>query len=514
MKILIGLMALVACVSSFAKEGGNGGDALVCKHRGTYMIESVELLDYYEGRVLRRIKPETLSATYSLEENMEILFRNFAKPSPNRVKLYRKWYKSFFEEANFIDDIVLVDIPDSAHLAFKAGCSVEQVIVQQPPRYPEDKRYSVSNDIWKLLDSRSQAGLIMHEMILREIMETKRVLKHEDVLDTLDVRYLNSLIAAGQLKDKSFEEFNKLLDSFDFFHYFEVDGFSELVASYGLTPDEGAIAVSHIWNSGPKYLSIEKKVKIRLADDSGGFVFWKKSESLELLVFDVSYKFEDGMHVLDGAKKAGSFRIKHLVINKSGIIELFTPDLQQGRFNLAEVLSTKDDYDCQNINFKDGRSTLTFDPDKSQLLSVDGRFESCGLSFESENVKQFDEEGIPQGIATAMFLNESGLRSVGVHGLVNSVYAKHKKIMGDLRFGERNFSLYASDRGPGYGYFTNTFLVPGSEVIMDPKGFSYRFQTELKVRVCDFPGNCNSGCKDYAENSSVSVSSNQQICKI
>lgn len=78
------------------------------------------------------------------------------------------------------------DIQDSLVRVFPRGCKIEQIAIQKEPAFPEDKRFTVSKDLWDLLDEDNKAGLVLHEIIYREAL----LYGHED---SVNARYVNSI---------------------------------------------------------------------------------------------------------------------------------------------------------------------------------------------------------------------------------------------------------------------------------------------------------------------------------
>lgn len=510
MKKFFILLLVSVAMNSWSKEGGNGGDALVCRDSGTRSITSAEVLDYYEGEVLRDIVP-VLSDKISVEENMEILFRNFSKASPNRVKIYRKWFADFYKEAKIIPGIVLVDIPDSGHLAFRIGCAVEQVIVQQVPKYVQDKRYIISADIWNSLKSSSKAGLIMHEMILRELIQTKSDLGLKEVLDTVDVRYLNSLIASGALNDQTVGEFNELLETFEFFKFIDVEGFSELITTYDLTAHDPRFSyVSKVWESGAKYFEYKN---IRLSHKSL-FRFRKVDEVIHFEFHSSSfYQYLDGKHTItlreEGFKAHPE--ISEIDVSDVGTAWLSLKSSSQ-TFDFSELLGFSDHHGCLKIRMN-GYANVAADFKEGRVLSYNGSFGSCGLRFESsDNPTLFDEEGIPNGNAKLTLL-ANGISSVKIADLDVRSFVKQKIIWSAKPYRlESNLYSQSSNGGNPYQNEISQTLLAGSRVTFNSLAQNFSFRAEGKTKVCDYPGYCNQNCHTYSAGTEVLVHSNQQLC--
>jgi hypothetical protein len=183
-------------------SGGNGGDVVVCRRAGK--IRSIELLDYFEARVQRKLSQDLGPNSLSVAEKVNRIIDRLAVLSPIRAESYRKAANAFMANANFVYGTSLVDIPDSGHLVFPAGCAVEQIAIQDPPEFPEDKLYLINGDLWNLLSKNNQAGLILHEIIYTEALKYNHP-------DSKHVRYFNSKLVSPDYNPNSFKQYYDLL---------------------------------------------------------------------------------------------------------------------------------------------------------------------------------------------------------------------------------------------------------------------------------------------------------------
>jgi hypothetical protein len=182
----------------FAGEVGNGGDVVVC---GRPSDQTITLLDYYEASKLRDITIDLGDENLSVEEKIEIALKRLERFSPSRAARYRERISNFDAEAKMIPNATLTDIPDSGDLVLENGCKIEQLVVQQDPLFPEDKRYKINKDLWDHMNNTQRAGTKLHEVIYYELTH-QRNYKQENSIRT---RYLNSMISS-----KSFETFSQL----------------------------------------------------------------------------------------------------------------------------------------------------------------------------------------------------------------------------------------------------------------------------------------------------------------
>lgn len=190
---LVFSLSLTMSVTAWAEGGanvGNGGDGVVCTAAdGT---KTVELLDYYEARTLRDIEPKFGDPSRSVDVIVQDLLARLNPLSPGLAATYWKQAKDFVREAAFVSKARLIDIPDSHHLVIPENCSVTQIVIQQTPRFKEDKRYVIDKDLWDLMDNVTKAGMIIHEVIYRYAIA-------EGHKDSVRTRYFNSIIAGDRL---------------------------------------------------------------------------------------------------------------------------------------------------------------------------------------------------------------------------------------------------------------------------------------------------------------------------
>ena len=187
--ILIG--ALLVSLTAFGNERGNGGDVVVCKDTQG-KITSSTILDVYEAKEMRGFDLDLGSSDLSMIKKWEFLFNRVATISPTFSKSLEAEVALFNQEAKFVDNIILNDIPDSDHLYIPKDCQILQIAIQRTPEFPNDRRFVISNDLWKLLDNDNKIALILHEVIY------KIAIKNEQ-MNSKNSRYFNSLIFSGEI---------------------------------------------------------------------------------------------------------------------------------------------------------------------------------------------------------------------------------------------------------------------------------------------------------------------------
>lgn len=183
----------------YGKGVGNGGNTLLCTvaDGSTYY----DVLDYTEAKVISEKKQKSffklnMDVEGSFEENINILISRFEVRDKQLGAMIRKKYDSFFEEANFIPNAVLREVPDIAHTNIPENCTRVQAVLQRPPNSNDEKYYEVDRNVWFGLRPYMQAGLVIHEILYR-LYITGPYFTEEP--NSAFIRFINSLAAADQL---------------------------------------------------------------------------------------------------------------------------------------------------------------------------------------------------------------------------------------------------------------------------------------------------------------------------
>jgi hypothetical protein len=198
--VLTAAALLLASFSAFGEgdERGNGGDAVVCRDQAG-KIQKALLLDYYEAKELRKI-PINLGQEGTFSQKIVHVLSRLERVAPRRAEKYREWFNTFFSEAELPSGIDLETIPDSNHVFVPHGCKVEQLAIRRNPERPEDKRYIINKDFWEKLSEDDKAGLVLHELIYREMSDLGEK-------DSVSSRYLNSILSSEAVEKLSLEDF-------------------------------------------------------------------------------------------------------------------------------------------------------------------------------------------------------------------------------------------------------------------------------------------------------------------
>lgn len=223
MKTIFTVLLLMMSTVLFAGEKGNGGDAVVCRNtRGE--ITSAELLDYYEGRILRGFSVRdsaALSDEEFINENLGRISRldgDFMFTIDDGIDLLKK-IRTFLEttETNArIGNVIftsetLRDINDSGELILKENCKVEQLAIRLDNEFDEDPEFIIQASILRTLGDRDLRGLVLHEILYREI-DRKAANYAYETSDSIGTRYLHQkLLSKESAEAFSFRDYMKVL---------------------------------------------------------------------------------------------------------------------------------------------------------------------------------------------------------------------------------------------------------------------------------------------------------------
>lgn len=185
----------------FGNQVGNGGKGVVCRDKQN-QIKSVQLLDFYEASVLGRGMPRYSGKDYS--EMATNAIDRLKTIDPQKFILYRSEWMGFENNRAFIR-APIIETPDSDHIiAPPPGCTIEQLAIQITPAFPQDRRYNINEMLWQKMSETNRAGLILHEIIFREAIARG----HKN---SIAVRYLNAVIASGEIARLSAVEYGNMI---------------------------------------------------------------------------------------------------------------------------------------------------------------------------------------------------------------------------------------------------------------------------------------------------------------
>lgn len=156
------VLALSLSFSTFAQDrmggtDGGGGRGVVCyADANQKVIESVELLDFYEGRLLEGYNISEQHGSFN-EIYREMIKKSASKSILQTMEYGEKLLKGF----KFLSTGVrLKPVDDSGEIFIPANCKIEQVA-----NFQGLSRIFIVKDFWDYLSETSKAGLLMHELI-------------------------------------------------------------------------------------------------------------------------------------------------------------------------------------------------------------------------------------------------------------------------------------------------------------------------------------------------------------
>lgn len=200
MKVYFIMFILLIPTITFAQaegkgnEGGNGGDVVICFNKGHELKPIV--LDYFESK--KKIKLGVSDDPFELVRGV---LKQISMVDPLRARLYNEGLTNFLAESAFLENIELPEVRDEGRIRIYSKhematrCYKQQAVIQfWKPEYQENfeswtivrkLRYLIDKNLWDKLDAKNKAGLILHELLVREgvnLRETK---------NTRDIRRIN-----------------------------------------------------------------------------------------------------------------------------------------------------------------------------------------------------------------------------------------------------------------------------------------------------------------------------------
>lgn len=198
--ILISL--LLPCTQLFAgNEYGNGGDVIYCSQQDA--PPKVEILDLYEARARWGLTLDLGQDNLTPVEKVNYALERLDRIDHFRAEYYKKIAGEFFENALFISGVTLIDIPDSQFTYIPSNCEIRQIAIQKEPQFPGEKLYTISKDLWDILDNNQKAGLILHEIVYGEAIS----LSHSNSINS---RYFMGHIASTKTGNITTQDYIKL----------------------------------------------------------------------------------------------------------------------------------------------------------------------------------------------------------------------------------------------------------------------------------------------------------------
>lgn len=194
---------------------GNGGNIIVCLKPGSgvcYGRDQYEgaFYDTYEADVRYKMQPLSMHpAAIAPKMAMDYALKLIEAIKKYDLEMYGRlsfFLNNFYNEANFVEGMQLLPIPDTGISFIPHHSELRQLVVQREPIAPQDKRYVISLDLWNMMSKADQAHAMLHEVFYRYALEQKRNVESSEY-----IRYFNALVISGEVSKLSQSEFQNLV---------------------------------------------------------------------------------------------------------------------------------------------------------------------------------------------------------------------------------------------------------------------------------------------------------------
>ena len=192
-KKIVSLCIMLAVSGSFAKgaesgEKGNGGGAIVCRDVNG-QIQSAELLDLWEGRVIDKIEPlfSTSASSVSVESYIDIALKKIARlAGPDyAAKITASLAIVKADQKDVASDGVAIMPPrDAENVFIKKGCALEGVAAF----IDRKETLYLDEEIFNHFSPADKAALYVHEALYRVLR------KEAGATDSLRTRKLTAYL--------------------------------------------------------------------------------------------------------------------------------------------------------------------------------------------------------------------------------------------------------------------------------------------------------------------------------
>lgn len=207
LKASVLLVALLPCKVLAGVHVGNGGDVVVCyEDAAQTKISTVELLDHYEAVAILRGMTPSLGTSADFHDGIRLMVERIKRHDYGAALNIQVHLDDFLTNASFIGNGQFVDISDSLHVVVPEKCRIRQIAIQRDPRWPEEPRYLVDENLFLKLTPQSKAMLAMHEALYR-------IASMHGQVNSLNVRYLTAYLASERPEVDSAETFRSVLRS-------------------------------------------------------------------------------------------------------------------------------------------------------------------------------------------------------------------------------------------------------------------------------------------------------------
>lgn len=184
-------------------DRGNGGSVVWCRYDDG-ALRFIQTMDYYVATHIAKLNLSLGSKSLSAEQKVDLVLNRLAQFDPKRASRFRAHVNSFWSEALLYFQTNLPLIHDFGYVPVFENCQILQVIIQDPsPRDPKH-RYSVNMSLWASLDEETKAGLLLHEVIYRDLLE-------QGHRNSILARYYINTISTERFADMCPEKYEQLI---------------------------------------------------------------------------------------------------------------------------------------------------------------------------------------------------------------------------------------------------------------------------------------------------------------
>jgi hypothetical protein len=205
-KLFIGLVAVLS-LSAFAKEGGNGGGAFVCRDSKGIII-SAELVDFVEGRAEYGLTiPKNEKA---IEDQINRAINRMLIGAPRLAAELQTSVDEVKDIMNISFEVELENTNDFNLRIKPRDCTGGKFRFEQLANYTDDGRLVIDGTIYNKLPTTDKAALIVHEaayLLARKWQdaissrEARRLTAH--LFSSKDIKTISDKIFAMELVDPS-----------------------------------------------------------------------------------------------------------------------------------------------------------------------------------------------------------------------------------------------------------------------------------------------------------------------
>lgn len=197
MKLIACSFLWLASCHSFAEGNrvGNGGDAVICD-------DSIQVLDLFESKSIS----DKFKSKSDVTEVHSLILEKLARLSPDQEKQYRTQLQNFLANADFKDNITLVEIDDakSVFASNSKKCKIKQLAIRKNLSLSTESKFIIDNGIWKKLDVTNKAALMFHEVIYEHFYKLGE-------RDSVKARKLNAYLFSDDFLNSNKADFWKLI---------------------------------------------------------------------------------------------------------------------------------------------------------------------------------------------------------------------------------------------------------------------------------------------------------------